>query len=356
MNRKLFLLILIALTIAGCRSVDQAVPIEREAAPRNIIVVIGDGMGATHFTVLDRIRGEESTLRRFASSALVTTHSASSLVTDSGAAATAMASGVKTTNGALSVTPEGEPVETVLEIAQKRGMMTGLITTTRFWDATPAAFAAHVLSRTNTPVIVDQMLSSGVDLVISNGAERLERDGVPPIDQLGAQYGYEAVTTPEDLLPTDDKILAVFIGDELELDNPAAPLSHLTRYALDHLAGDPDGFFLVIESEGTDGASHKNRTEETLASLRRLDEAVSIALDYAETSGDTLVLFVGDHETGGLEIASPDEGGGLNLKWSTGHHTGQALPLLAFGPGANRFTGWIDNTDIGKWLKEAVGR
>lgn len=355
MTRKLSLLLLIPLFLGSCRTADHAaVRSMDEPVPKNIILFIGDGMASTHFTVLNQLRGSESTLPRFTSSALVTTHSASSSVTDSGAAATAMASGIKTTNAALSVTPDGREVETVLEIAERRGMMTGLVTTTGFWDATPAAFASHTLDRGDALGIAPQMLTSGVDLVISNGSEKFGVDGIPSIAEVADQFGYVAITNATGLVPTPGKVLVLFPGNDLDLDHPEAPLPVLTRYAIEQLAGDPDGFFLMIESEGTDTASHRNETEAVLDSLRSLDEAVAIALDYAEANGETLVLFTGDHETGGFQIVPPDASGELKLEWFSGRHTGQALPVFAYGPGSDRFSGWIDNTDIGNWLKEMV--
>lgn len=362
MIRKLVLVALIPLLVAGCRATQEAslLPLETgtpaTSTPRNIILFVGDGMASTHFTVLHHLRGESSTLPRFTSSAMVMTHSDSSLVTDSGAAATAMAAGIKTTNAALSVTPTGEEVKTVLEIAEDRGLMTGLVTTTNFWDATPAAFAAHTLSRRNARLIVDQMLSSGVDLVISNGSEKFGVDDAPSIDELSSRYGYTSITSAAGLVPTAGKVLALFPGNPLELDHPDAPLPVLTAYALEQLSGDPQGFFLMIEHEGTDGASHRNETEHVLESLRSIDQAVAIALDYAETNGDTLLLFTGDHETGALQISPSGDSGEMKLEWFSGHHTGQALPIFAYGPGSSVFTGWIDNTDIGKWLKEMVAR
>ncbi len=351
----LLLLISISFLAAGCRSAVEPPDVAPEEVPKNIILFIGDGMGASHFTLLSRIRGEESSLPRFTSTAMVTTQSASSAVTDSGAAATAMASGVKTTNAALSVTPDGDEVETVLEIAERHGMATGLVTTTRFWDATPAAFAAHTLDRKDAPTIIDQMLSHDVDLIISNGAEQLPEDELTSLMAIAAERGYATFRTPQALEPRDGNVLAVFEGPPMELDNPEAPLPVLTRYALDHLSNDPDGFFLMIESEATDGSSHKNQTKEVLQSLQSLDRSVNLGLDFARSHPDTLVLFVGDHETGALQIAETKEGD-LELEWYSGHHTGQALPIFAYGPGAARFTGWIDNTDIGKWLKDAVDR
>lgn len=350
MRRQLIPLVLMLALVPVCHSTQDAAPSPGDH-PRNVILFVGDGMGTTHFTVLHRIRGAESTLPRFTNAGLVTSHSASDIVTDSGAAATALATGVKTDNGALSVTPDGEPVETALELAEKSGRATGLVTTTGFWDATPAAFASHTPSRQNAEEIVRQILSSGVDLVISNGAEKFGVENRPTVEELAGEFGYTPIISAAGLTKRDGKVLALFPGNELDLDYEEAPLPVLTRFSIDQLSGDPDGFFLVVETEGTDTASHENETEAVLRSLRSLDEAVSIALDFARANGETLVLFTGDHETGAFEISPSGNGTDLKLDWFSKHHTGQALPVFAYGPGSEQFSGWHDNTDIGKTLK-----
>lgn len=341
------------LATAGCQTAPAPASPE-PSRPRNVIILIGDGMGASHFTVLDQIRAERSTLQRFHHAGMVTIHSADSLVPDSGSTATAIAAGVRTRNGSLSVTPDGEPVPTVLQLAEQAGKATGLITTTGFWDATPAAFAAHTPSRGATDEIVRQMLATGVELIISNKIETLEAEGRPTLDELAAIHGYHPVRSPSELLQASEgAILAVFPAVENDIDHPDAPLASLTRFAIERLSRDPEGFFLMVEHEGTDTASHRNLDREVLDSLRSLDEAVTVALDFARERGDTLVIFTSDHETGALQIGAKEDGA-LELQWFSRRHTGQAVPLFAHGPGARDLSGWIDGPEIGIRLKKLI--
>ena len=129
-----------------------------------------------------------------------------------------------------------------------------------------------------------------------------------------------------------------------------APLPVLASKAISLLSSDPQGFFLVIEHEGVDGASHNNANENVVASLRSLDTVVGEALDFAAADGKTLVIVIGDHETGGLSLAAGEGPAGVNARWGTKDHTGGAVPVFAFGPGAAEFSGMIDNTDIAKKL------
>lgn len=357
------LLATIATPLLGCQTgaTPQLPPAAASHAqsevPRNVIFFIADGMGSSHFTVMDRIEGRRSVLPGFSHTGMVQTHSANQMVTDSAASAVAYATGHKVINRQLSVSAVGTPLETVLEIAEERGMATGLMTTSAFWDATLAAFAAHEKSRYDHVPIIRQMLSKDVELVAGNRLEDLGTDGRPEAEELAEEFGYVLVTEPTRLADAPPgNLLAVFPGQHNDMEHPAAPLSRLTEIAIERLSQDPDGFFLVIETEATDTASHNNDTMDVLDALRSLNRAVSVAMRYAESTGDTLILFTGDHETGDLSINDALIGGQLDLKWGTTGHTGQAIPIFAVGPGANLFTGWLDNTEVGVRLRSLVAR
>ncbi|MFE8596859.1 alkaline phosphatase [Archangium violaceum] len=348
MSRSLWLLILPALVALACRSLPAAVPEARSAIPKNIVLVVGDGMGPSHFAAARLLRGEDFEAGRFPVTGLVATRSASSRVTDSAAAATAMATGVKTNNKMLGVDAEGKPRTTLLEFAKQAGRSTGLVTTSVFWDATPAAFAVHTASRENVAAIIGQILGSGVDLLAGAGAELFGKDGLPPLPSTAAQHGWSLITEPAALAsapPT--KALAVFPSQPNDVENPGARLPVLARWALERLSKDPDGFFLVVEHEGTDKASHENAAADLMASLRSFDETVSVVAEFARERGDTLVLVAGDHETGGLRVVE-DATGALALEFGTKLHTGSLVPLFALGPGAENFGGLYENTEISR--------
>ena len=323
--------------------------------PKNVILFIGDGVGPGQITVAKQVRGEAFRIGTMPVVGLYTTHCTDRAVTDSAAGATALATGVKTNYEAVSVDPKTlAPLRTVLEHAEERGKATGLVTTTRFWDATPAAFAAHAKHR-DDPSIPLQMLGAGVELIAGNGSELFGKEDRPPLDKLANANGYILITEPAQLaVAKGSKLLAVFPSQTRDLDVPGAELPLLTRWAIDHLDDDRDGFFLMIEHEGTDSSSHQNQTPDLRKSLISFDEAVGVALDFAAKRGDTLVVVAADHETGGMRVSETKQLSRFRVEWSTTDHTGVIVPVFAYGPGAAAFAGLQDNTDVGKKLLDAV--
>lgn len=327
------------------------------AQPKNVILLIADGMGPAHVTVTMSLRGEQFRMGRIPVIGLATTQCADRAVTDSAAGATALATGAKTNYETLSLDPKtGQPLVTVLEQAEKRGKATGLVTTAAFWDATPAAFAAHAKHRAERPDIARQILTSGVDVIAGGGFQALGTNGFPAFAELAALGKYTGITTRAELdASKGTRLLAVFPSQERDLDHPEAPLPVLAAWAIDRLDDDPEGFFLVIEHEGTDSGSHQNQTPDVRKALISFDEAVGVALDFAKNRGDTLVVVTADHETGGLRLSETKQLARMRLEWSTTDHTATVVPVFAFGPGAAAFAGMQDNTDVGRKLMDAVG-
>jgi alkaline phosphatase len=252
----------------------------------------------------------------------------------------------------VSVNPDGIPQPTVLEMAEKAGKATGLVTTTDFWDATPAAFAAHANHRDEHVAIIAQMLKSGAELIVGGGIDDLGKDGKPTYDQLIKTSGYTVVRTRPELenAAKTARILGIFATEPRDTEFPGVPLAMLARWALDRLGADTDGFFLLVESEGIDSTSHRNFTVELQPALEGFDAAVGVALDFAAARNDTLVLVTGDHETGGLRVSETRQRRRWRMEFSTAEHTGTMVPIFAFGPGAEAFTGIMDNSDVGKKL------
>lgn len=325
-----------------------------QPAPKNVILLIADGTGAAHYTVAKEVRKAEFRIGSMPVTGLVTTHCADRAVTDSAAAATALASGVKTNHEMVGQDPAGMPLTTVLDEAEARGKVTGLVTTAAFWDATPAAFAAHANDRHDAGV-AEQMLRKNIEVIAGTGLQSFGKGKLPPFEAFVKDSGYTVITTPSELESAKgSRFLVVFPGQPRDVDVPEAPLSLLARWAIDRLDDDPEGFFLMIEHEGTDSTSHANFTPEVRRTLASFDEAVGVALDFAAKRGDTLVVVTGDHETGGLRIGE-SKSGNFRLEWSSPDHTGAAVPLFAYGPGSAAFAGFQDNTDVGAKLRAAVG-
>jgi alkaline phosphatase len=347
---------------------------------KNVIVFIGDGMGVGQLAAA-RIHfvGPDGRLNieRMPVTGLVATHSVGNLLTDSAAGATALATGVKTHNKMVGVDPEGVRQLTVLEAARDQGMATGLVTSTELTDATPAAFASHVSRRKKESEIAVQLVQSRVNVLLGQGAyffprrdpRSLRDDALDPI-ALARERGYVVVES-ENALDTvaSEYVLGLFedvltdrMDPEIRPGADSPDLAELTTKAIELLRRDPDGFFLVVEEEGPDKGGHVNREDYVLHYLRELDEAVAAALQFALQDQQTLVLVTADHETGGMRIvmgglrARNDEfrRGYMEMAWSTDGHSGEPVPLFAFGPHAVRFTGFKDNTEIPKILAELL--
>jgi alkaline phosphatase len=325
-------------------------------APKNVILLVADGAGPAHFTVARSLRGESFRIGTMPVVGLHTTHCADRAVTDSAAGATALATGFKTNYEMVSVDPKTlAPLPTVLEQAEKRGKATGLVTTSNFWDATPAAFAAHAKHRHDAGIDV-QMLRSGAEIIAGTGLEDFSNEVSPDQMKIAAENGYTIVNTRAQLdTARGAKLLAYFPYQERNRDVPEAPLPVLAKWAIEHLKDDPDGFFLLIEHEGTDSASHQNNHPDVRKALTSFDEAVGVALDFAKQRGDTLVVVTADHETGGMRVSETKTTSRWRIEWSTGDHTASAVPVFAYGPGAAAFAGFQDNTDVGRKLLAAVG-
>lgn len=324
--------------------------------PKNVILLIADGAGTGHFTIAKNLRAENYRIGTMPVVGLHTTSCADRAVTDSAAGASAFATGFKTNYEMVSVDPKTlAPQPTVLELAEKRGKATGLVTTANFWDATPAAFAAHVKHRGEALEIARQMTAAGIEVIAGTGLQRFGAEGIPPFADFAASVKYTGITTRGALdAAKGSRLLAVFPSQERDLDVPEAPLPVLAKWAIDQLDDDPDGFFLMIEHEGTDSASHQNHHSDLRKALTSFDEAVGVALDFARKRGDTLVVVTSDHETGGMRISETKTTSRWRIEWSTGDHTATAVPVFAYGPGSAAFAGFQDNTDVGKKLAAAV--
>ena len=340
---------------AGCASGTGPSPdVPGQHLPRGIVLVIGDGMGVAHFTLAQQLRGEDFEIGRLPEAGLVVTASADDRATDSAASATAYATGAKTMNRYLGLDSAGRPQRTVVEAAEQRGMATGLVTTAPLADATPAAFVVHARDRHDRVEVARQFVSGGVDVLVSGGLARLGQNDLPSLEALAAAGKYQPVPSAAALRAADDSpVLAVLPSAPLDGDSPEISLSALAEWALGRLGKDPDGFFLLLEHEGTDTASHANDVPALRASLRSLDETVGVVMEFARKRGDILVVVCGDHETGALQIGGSWDAPEDALR--SRDHTGAWIPIFAYGPGAAAFGGLQENTDVGKALLALVG-
>jgi len=339
----------------------------RTSAPKNVILLIGDGMGFSEVTLARLALGKADAALAMDSmkyTAFVKTHPADSdkargIVTDSAAASTAMATGHKTRNGMLGVLPNGKPVRTILEAAQEMGKGTGLVTTVTITHATPAGFASHVPSRGSEAEIAVQYLEHKVDVLMGGGesfflpqsAEGSKRkDDRDLIDQ-ARQAGYTVARSREEMQKAaGPRLLGLFHKSHMTCRPPEPSIAEMTTKALEVLSANRKGFFLMVEGGQIDFAGHANNTPENVRHTLDFDAAVAVALEFARKRGDTLVIVTADHETGGQAIVAPEAGrpGDYEVRWTSDDHSATMVPLLAEGPGAELFVGVLDNTDIAR--------
>ncbi|HKJ78789.1 MAG TPA: alkaline phosphatase, partial [Prolixibacteraceae bacterium] len=330
----------------------------RKNNPKNIILMIGDGMGVAQvFAGLTANQGNLY-LKNFKNIGFSTTHSADKYITDSAAGGTALSAGVKTNNGAIGVDPDGKKVKTILEEAEEKGLSTGLVSTSSITHATPASFIAHQVSRNMYEEIAADFLNTDFEVLIGGGKEHFtkRKDQRNLVEEL-SQKGY--------VIKPDLNKIGNVKGDKLvcltaDKHNPrmaerADMLPVATKTAVNLLSQNKKGFFLMVEGSQIDWGGHAKSTIYIVEDMLDFDRAIGQALEFAADDGKTLVIVTADHETGGMAITGGDlKTGMVKADYPTGGHTGIMVPVFAYGPGAEEFTGIMDNTDIYKKMNKLL--
>jgi alkaline phosphatase len=317
--------------------------------PKNIILLIGDGMGTAHIFAAMTANGGELYLNNFKHIGFSKTQSANRFITDSGAAGTAIATGHKANNSALGMDADYDPVPSILKIAQENNMATGVVVTTSLVDATPGSFFANVPNRNMMPEIATSLVASDMDVFIGSGKEYFtdREDGRNLIAEL-TDKGYQVFDTITDIVRVNDGRLVGFLSQsERRVSERGDQLAITTEVALNILGNNKKGFFLVVEAAQVDNAGHENDMEYLMEEMLDFDRTIGKVLEFASKDGKTLVIVTSDHETGGLTLADGDiQTGRIAGRFSTGGHTGVMLPVFAYGPGADKFTGIFENTSF----------
>lgn len=352
---NIFISIILLLFMASCGSKIPQAPAPEQRTfegkkPTNIVLLIGDGMGLSQISSAMIESGDSMNLNRFSNIGFITTHSADNLVTDSGAGATAFATGQKTKNGYISVDENGNSLKTFLELAEERNFMTGLITTSAITHATPAAFVAHVNDRDDEEAIAEYILRSDVDVMMGGGRKFFDQrnDGRDLVMEL-QKRGYKVGNSLNQISRARNDKFVGFIAD----GDPAAfsqgrgeYLVEAWRAAFRIFSKNDNPFFLMIEGAQIDWAGHGNNLSYLNSEMLEFDRAIGDVLNYAQ-DGETLVIVLGDHETGGLAInGGSHENRTVEGAWTTKKHTATLIPVFAYGPGAELFRGIYDNTDV----------
>ena len=353
----------------------ELIPVDRKA--KNIILLISDGMSLSQVSTYRLLKGgpnERISVDKFPISGIVLTHSEDAIITDSASSATAYSTGKKTNNGALGTDKDKEVLENFTEIITKYGYVSSLISTSEITHATPAAFASHVDSRRKTDEISIQMMDSDVLTILGGGRHFFlpeemggkRSDGLNLLEQV--QSSHTLLTTKAELDTFDfsnkGRLVGLFADEALrDKETPENHIfeptsSEMLNFAInrsDQFTSDGcKGFFIMLEGSQVDWAGHANDLNYLKREMKDFDEAVNKALEFAINDQETLVIVTADHETGGLliEPATPTNYTAPEVKFSFntglgyGSHTGVPVPVYAYGPGSENFTGTLDNTDI----------
>jgi len=427
----------------------------------NVILMIPDGMGTAAETLGRWYKyartGSDHLVMDGWACGLIRTYWATGLITDSAPAASAMATGFKSSAGGVSILPAkvsmpdvpplpdggaSSPVATVLEAARRSGRGTGLVVTCEFPHATPAGFACHYTSRTQMNLLAEQMVYQDMDVVLGGGRKYLDAASRPDQEDLLKvlrDRGYAYVKDRTAMLDAKaGRLWGAFAdaGMERDLDRDPAKepsLAEMTRKAIDVLSRHKKGFFLMVEGSEIDWAEHANDPAGCAGEVLAFDEAVKVAYEFARRDGHTAILVAPDHSTGGMTIGSAEigdltmdqfdavmravkatptrvaheilEGGPVsseralplikaelgfdNLKkeelaqledllkgkdfkklelflsrafsarlgigWVYTGHSGEDVPLYAYHPRGIRPQGVVQNTDVGRYIADALG-
>lgn len=338
--------------------------VEKLQAPKgkkvkNVILMIGDGMSLMHvYTAWAANRGK-LWLENAQATGLSKTWAVKKLVTDSGSGGTSLATGVKTVYHAVGVDPEGKPLTSLVDVAKELGKDAGMAVTCRLWDATPCDFCCHNIDRDKEEELVGDYPTSGVDFVFGGGAQKFtnRKDGRDIFKEL-QKKGYHVSRTLDDFFAYDknSRIFAVPYDKDTPLpDERGDLLARASLKGINLMNQNKNGFFMMIEGSQLDDYGHFNQLDLLMKETLDFDQTVGEVMKWAAKDGETLVVVTADHETGGLTLVNGNKDEGrVECCFSSKDHTGAMVPVYAFGPGAENFTGIFENTDVFKKIKKLM--
>lgn len=351
-TNRLVLLLFAAIAWSATATAQQKV--------KNVIFMVGDGMGIAHVTATAYANSAPLNFERAQYCGFVKTYSANNRITDSAAAATAMACGVKTNNRTLGVDTDKNPVPSILERCAAQGFATGLVAVSSITNATPAGYISHVDSRGKEEDIASQFLNTDITLFMGGGNKffREREDGRDIAAELEAKGYGMFYSLPEALAYNGSKMGVLMAEKAMKtmLDGRGDFLPQATVKTLDFLKSrSSKGFFVMIEGSFIDGGGHQNNIDMVMAETVDFDQAVGKAFDFADKNPGTLVIVTADHETGGLALVKSESGAPYDAGFNTTGHSATFVPLFAYGTGAQNFSRVMENTDLPKEIAKLMG-
>ena len=379
-----------ALALASCCGKPQ------QQKPKNVIYLIGDGMGFGAVSSLLLSEEEKTGFEMTPVIGLNETQSANNYVTDSPAGGTALATGTRTCNGFLGVDPDTLQLTSVLKKAQAMGKKTGIVVNTTITEATPGAFYAGVPSRSMSYKIAEQFCNSNVDIAVGAGLSAfINRPDSVDMTAVLIEKGYNVYLDWKSVLNTDSEkfvgilemsdvhrrnkssnatakaaegdqvcLAAKLAADAGNLDTtrfsePTVYLEKASVKVLEQLSKNaPEGFFLMIESAIIDGYGHNNDSEGMIEEMKEFNGLLKSLVAYVNAHPETLLVVTADHETGGTAVTykshAVNQPEGLQLSFSTKGHTGTVVPIFAYGAGAEKFQGIFKNWEIPGVIEELM--
>lgn len=364
----IYLVLLVAFFSCKSQMIKEEAPIKA----KNVILLIGDGTGLSQVSSAFYFKKTSPNYARFKYIGLINTSSSREDITDSSAGGTAFASGVKTYNGAVGVADDSTEVKNIVEIASLQHIKTGLVSTSSIQHATPASFYAHVTNRGLYEDIAADMVGSDIDFFAGGGTKffNKRKDGKNLLEALKMKgFGIDTMALGDFAEIKQQSKMAYLLAEE-HMDPMAKGrgdfLPKATELGIQFLTKDVanSDFFIMIEGSQVDWGGHDNNADYLISELIDFDDAIGKALDFAEKDGNTLVIVTADHETGGFTLSSTvkktEDGESysdyneITGTFSTNGHSATLIPVFAYGPGAEAFSGVYENTEIFHKILEAT--
>ena len=315
-----------------------------KAKVRNVILLIGDGMGNGAVNAAMYANGGELTMTNLKTMGYVRTQSADNFTTDSAASGTAYATGQKTKNGFLGVDTAAVAIENLPEKLAPLGFACGVVSTDELDGATPAAFFAHQRSRGASKEIWADLAESSLVFASAGSRKTFENQPMKTRDSISDKF--EVVYSPDDAkIAGSDRL--VYLPESVQYDERGDYLPSTTEMAIEYLSERGKGFFLMVEGARIDKEEHGNNFKGMVRETLDFDKAVEAAIRFAEQDGHTLVIISADHETGAVTLGhcNPSDGYASGTFASSGHSP-VMVPLFAYGPRSGEFTGTQENSDV----------